>query len=165
VTSDDETKPRIGRPSLGFDEIERRVAAYCRRYGVAVAANGLPPFPSGRRETRQHREWHTLYRAHQRHERRTPDGTPKDRTPGRRPSAASESTGACAVCRMALDDAAAASFARRGSGKAAAVRVHGACADLARAAEAAGPDAVAGVAKLLWPERRFPKQGPFPTEG
>jgi len=43
---------------------------YCARYGVAANAEGLPPFPSGLRETPQHREWLTLYKAHQRLRRR-----------------------------------------------------------------------------------------------
>ena len=37
------TPPRTGRPSLGLEEIQRRVAAYCKRYGVAVMAGASTP--------------------------------------------------------------------------------------------------------------------------
>jgi len=43
-----------------------RVHAYCARYHVAPLETGLPPFPSGQRETPQHRAWIALYKAHQR---------------------------------------------------------------------------------------------------
>ncbi len=44
--------------------------AYCARYDVVPNSEGLPPFPSGKRETRQHREWIAVYKAHQRLVRR-----------------------------------------------------------------------------------------------
>ncbi len=59
-----------GRPPLSTEQVEARVQEYCGRYGVAPGPDGLPPFPSGRRETPQHREWLTLYKALQRLRRR-----------------------------------------------------------------------------------------------
>jgi len=59
-----------GRPPLSSEQVAARVQAYCARYGVTIGSEGLPPFPSGRRETPQHREWLTLYKALQRLRRR-----------------------------------------------------------------------------------------------
>jgi hypothetical protein len=49
---------------------EARLAAYCARYAVKATREGLPPFPTGQRETPQHREWIALYKAHSRLSRR-----------------------------------------------------------------------------------------------
>lgn len=58
--------PPRGRPRLTPADVEARLQAYCRRYAVAPTTSGLPPFPTGRRETPQHREWLALYKAHAR---------------------------------------------------------------------------------------------------
>ena len=63
--------PVVGRPRLAPEELAARIADYCRQYGVRVIESGLPPFPRGRRETPQHREWMKLYKAHNRMARRT----------------------------------------------------------------------------------------------
>jgi len=55
-----------GRVSPTPQELENRVAAYCERYGVTPGPTGLPPYPSGQRETPQHREWIAVYKAHRR---------------------------------------------------------------------------------------------------
>ncbi len=62
--------PKRGRPPLSAEQVDARVREYCERYGVAAGPDGLPPFPSGRRETPQHREWLALYKALQRLRRR-----------------------------------------------------------------------------------------------
>jgi hypothetical protein len=55
--------PRTGRPPLSDDEIQARIQAYCARYHVKDRNEaGFPVFPAGRRETKQHRDWMTLYR-------------------------------------------------------------------------------------------------------
>lgn len=59
-----------GRPRLTPEALETRIAAYCQRYRVARGPNGLPPFPTGKRETPQHREWIGLYKTHNRLGRR-----------------------------------------------------------------------------------------------
>jgi len=55
-----------GRPRLKAEEYQERMTAYCARYGVVATAEGLPPFPAGRRETPQHKAWMALYKAHRR---------------------------------------------------------------------------------------------------
>ena len=56
----------MGRPPLTEEQVRARVDAYCDRYGVAPGPQGLPPFPTGRRESAQHRDWQAVYRALQR---------------------------------------------------------------------------------------------------
>jgi hypothetical protein len=59
--------PRVARRRRRSpEELQRRISEYCEKYGVAPNATGLPPFPSGQRETPQHREWISVYKAHQR---------------------------------------------------------------------------------------------------
>jgi hypothetical protein len=59
-------KSKKGRPGLTAEGYQARLDAYCVLYGVSVTPEGIPPFPSGRRETAQHREWIALYKAHRR---------------------------------------------------------------------------------------------------
>jgi hypothetical protein len=59
-------KRRQRRARLTAEEFQSRVEAYCAQYGVEVTPEGLPPFPAGRRETAQHREWISLYKARKR---------------------------------------------------------------------------------------------------
>ncbi len=66
--------PKRGRPPLTPEQVEARIRDYCARYAVAPNADGLPPFPTGHRETAQHREWLTVYKAHQRLRRRVAAG-------------------------------------------------------------------------------------------
>jgi len=63
--------PTQGRPRLTPEALETRITAYCQRYRVAARPHALPPFPTGKRETPQHREWISLYKAHNRLGRRT----------------------------------------------------------------------------------------------
>ena len=62
--------PVRGRPRLTSADYETRAKAYCAKYGVALGHQGLPPFPAGRRETPQHREWMGLYKLRHRLGRR-----------------------------------------------------------------------------------------------
>lgn len=55
-----------GRPRLSPEALQARIAEYCGKYGVKPGADGLPPYPSGQRETVQHREWIAVYKAHAR---------------------------------------------------------------------------------------------------
>ena len=53
-----------GRPALTEEIVQERIAAYRTTYGVAhTNEHGFPVFPAGRRESRQHRDWVSLYRA------------------------------------------------------------------------------------------------------
>lgn len=52
-----------GRPPLSEDVVRERVADYCARYDVrARNAEGFPIYPTGKRESPQHREWVVLYK-------------------------------------------------------------------------------------------------------
>ena len=62
--------PPKGRPRLTAEAYQARLEAYCATYKVAPLVTGIPPFPAGRRETPQHREWIALYKAHDRLGRR-----------------------------------------------------------------------------------------------
>ena len=76
-----------------------RLAEYCSRYGVALNDEGLPPFPAGQRETAQHREWMSLYKAHRRLSARGPDTADLER----RQELLTAQHGRCVVCRKPLD--------------------------------------------------------------
>ena len=59
--------PQTGRPPLTEALVQQRIADYCARYNSReLNAEGFPAYPTGRRETAQHREWISLYRAFQR---------------------------------------------------------------------------------------------------
>jgi hypothetical protein len=120
--------------------VHDKVLAYCERYDVSPGPEGLPPFPSGRRESLQHREWLTVYRALQRL---------KARSAGAAGETAAE--GSCPVCSRAVDSDDAVSFPRGGRSRPA--KLHRECAELARLAEKAGPEAVARLRGWLWPRR------------
>jgi hypothetical protein len=130
----------VGRPALTDDEVREKVLAYCARHHVSPGPDGLPPFPAGQRETPQHREWLTVYRALQRLKARSGSAPPETRA------------GACPVCSRAVSAEDAVAF-RRASRKSRSQELHPACADLARLAEKAGPDAVARLGGWLWPRR------------
>jgi len=127
----------MGRPPLTDEQVHEKVLAYCRRYEVSPGPQGLPPFPAGRRETPQHREWLTVYRALQRLDARS-----KSNAPAPSPS------GGCPVCSRAVGAGDAVTL-----GRARPQHLHPACADLARLAEKAGPEAVARLSGWLWPRR------------
>jgi hypothetical protein len=153
---------RRGRPPLAPEAVEAKVRAYCARYRVTPGSDGLPPFPSGRRETPQHREWLTVYRAHQRLARRA---AAAEQTGGPPPAAKATSSlsvsarapataaARCAVCGREEPRRGPVGRYRSADGHRE-VPAHAACAELLRQAEAAGRDAVLAAAKLLWPGRR-----------
>ena len=122
------------------EQVRAKVLAYCKRYGVSPGPGGAPPFPSGKRETRQHREWLTVYRALQRLKARAA-GVP----------AAAAAGGSCPVCSRAVSPDEALPFNRAGRSRS--ERLHRDCAELARLAEKAGPEAVARLSGWLWPRR------------
>ncbi len=146
--------PRVGRPALGLEEIAARVASYCERYGVTVKPDGLPPFPSGRRETRQHKEWLALYRARRRSDARRA-GPPVSVAeaearpfPDRATPDVAESCPACGRGIVAPDLDSYRPGRRRPP-----LAMHRRCAELARAAQRAGPETLARLLTLLWPGR------------
>ena len=135
----------MGRPPLSEDQVRAKVLAYCSRYEVSPGPEGLPPFPSGKRETPQHREWLTVYRAHQRLKARDAASVPTETPAG----------GSCPICARAVVEQEAVAVARPGR-RARSWRLHRVCADLVRVAERAGPETVARLTEWLWPRR-----GPF----
>jgi hypothetical protein len=127
----------MGRPALTEEQVRDKVLAYCERYHVSPGPEGLPPFPSGKRETRQHREWLTVYRALQRLKARS--------------SGAVDSRGLCALCaRAARADE---SVSARLPGRRALSGLHPGCAELLRLAAEAGPVALSRLSGLLSPRR------------
>jgi hypothetical protein len=114
-----------------------RIADYCSRYGVAVSGGQqLPPFPSGKRETRQHREWMSLYKAH----RRISGGAQA----GRQDSAQIQELLAtqrarCPICRKPIDTGDA-RLDQRGADHPAVV--HDRCLELLTLARELGPEAL-----------------------
>src|SRR5436190_15225856 len=96
------------RPALTEDDVRQRVADYCSRYGVAtLSPAGMPPFPTGKRETRQHREWVVLYKAVQRVRKRDAAGDL-----ARRAAALEAQKGSCPICLEPADAAAAVMLVR-----------------------------------------------------
>jgi hypothetical protein len=68
---------RQGRPPLTEDVLRERTAEYCRRYRVTdFNEAGLPAYPAGKRESRQHRDWVNLLKAWSRLRQRS--GTAED---------------------------------------------------------------------------------------
>lgn len=124
--------PARGRPRLTASDYESRLQAYCRRHGVSPTAAGIPPFPSGRRETDQHREWLALYKAHSRLARATPQAP----APG----------GACGVCARVVEDGS-------GVGHRASL-LHPDCHALVALVEPLGPAGLDRLREYLWPAPR-----------
>ena len=132
----------MGRPPLTEEQVRAKVIAYCERYGVSPVPEGLAPFPSGKRETRQHREWLTVYRAQRRL---------KARASGAQVTTASSGPDTtCPLCARAVSSQEAVPFARAGR-RQSFRHLHRACADLLRTAESVGPDTIARLSELLWP--------------
>ncbi len=130
----------MARPPLTDDQVRDKVDAYCERYGVSPGPEGLPPFPSGRRESLQHREWLTVYRALQRL---------KARSAG--VAAGMPAEGSCPVCSRAVSPGDSVAFPRGRRSRR--EKLHAECAELARLAEKAGPEAAARLSAWLWPRR------------
>lgn len=133
----------MGRPALTEEQIRDKALHYCARYHVSPGPEGLPPFPAGKRETRQHREWLTVYRALRRLKARAAGSVPAETAAG----------GSCPICSRGVSPEEAVAFGRAGRRARASWRLHPACADLARLAEKAGPEAVARLSEWLWPRR------------
>lgn len=142
---------RVGRPPLDPEEIAARVAAYCKRYGVLCTPGSLPPFPSGRRETRQHKDWLALYQAQRRAQLREAPASNSTVTPSLPPEPGVATT--CGVCARTLGPRDAEAHPRPGR-RGPPLLLHHACAELARTAERAGPEATSRLLKLLWPPGR-----------
>jgi hypothetical protein len=131
--------PRRGRPRLTPEAVRDRLAAYCKRYGVKVNDLGLPPFPGGKRETAQHREWMAVYKAHQRLSARNHEAGAGYLA--RRQELLNDQRGRCPVCRNALELAECRLDEPEGRDREAAV-LHGSCLDLVVLARTLGVEAL-----------------------
>lgn len=127
-------KPRRGRPRLTAEDLRARLADYCSRYDATLNDEGLPPFPAGKRETAQHRDWMSLYKAHQRLSDRGPDTADVER----RQELLAVQHGRCAICRKPLD----LEDARLDHHESDPAVLHARCLELVALARALGPDAV-----------------------
>jgi hypothetical protein len=166
--------PSKGRPRLGLADLEARIADYCRRYHAVRAPSGLPSFPTGKRETPQHREWMALYKARNRLGRRSrgqcercsrpaTDGSifcedHRPSSPGRtglsldeRRRLLSNQGGRCPVCDAGLELSDCVEYGLHSeSGHEAAV-LHPECHRLATLAVPVGPEGLSRLARFLWP--------------
>ena len=157
-----------GRPRLTPEAFEARLGAYCARYKTTPLPTGIPPFPAGRRETPQHREWIALYKARSRLARRergqcerckaqVAEGSifcDAHRAPtdgGDTPAVLKSQGGRCPICghEVALADALEHSA---GPGRLRVV-LHRRCHGLAALAATFDPDAVGRLRSYLWPPR------------
>jgi len=125
---------RAGRPRLTSEDWSARLADYCRRYDVSVRDGALPAFPSGRRETAQHREWMSLYKAHRRLSGRGPDAAER----AQRQERLTAQRGRCPLCRQPLD----LEEARLDDWKPDPAVLHARCLDFVLLARALGPEAL-----------------------
>ena len=166
--------PAKGRPRLTPEDLELRIADYCRRYKATRGPNGLPVFPTGQRETRQHREWIALYKTHNRLGRRSrgqcercsepaAEGsifceTHRGRnagtvglSPGERRDLLARQDGRCPVCdrRLATSEGVELDLSEPARGLRA--LVHEPCRSLAAGALTLGPAGLVRLRELLWP--------------
>ena len=151
-----------GRPAITEDVLKARISDYCARYGVAPNEKGLPPFPSGRRETHQHRQWISLLKARTRLRRRIAGlcrrcdelavpGTIfcEEHAPSSAETVTAPSDARCLVCDGLIAGGA---VEHRRAPRSESVLVHRPCADVISLAQNAGPELLDRVRQYLWPE-------------
>ena len=132
---------RRGRPRLTPEDLRERLADYCSRYAVALNDQGLPPFPAGKRETAQHREWMSLYKAH----RRLSDRGPASADLERHQELLAAQRARCVVCRKPLD----LEDARLDAQTPDPAVLHASCLELVALARGVGPEALDRVRARL----------------
>ncbi len=143
-----------GRPALTEETLRDRTAAYCERYGVkGLNQEGLPPYPAGRRETRQHRDWVNLLKAWSRFRRRTASSEGTGHAAALRAQA-----GQCPIClkKVRLSEAtkAPASVERTTP------LVHPVCGELLRLVDASGPSLLDRLKDYFWSEPLSSRRSP-----
>ena len=135
-----------GRPRLSEEVLAQRIDDYCARHGVTERnASGFPAYPTGKRETPQHREWVVLFKA-------------KSRLSGAgsadaRAALLATQNGRCTVCaeEIGVDDGTVVPGAPGSHTK---LLVHAACGKLLRLALELGPSALDRARSVLWPGGR-----------
>lgn len=134
---------RRGRPPLTQEELQQRIDAYCARYGVVERKDdGLPPYPAGERESRQHRDWIVLYKAVSRFRKRQAALPP---SPERQ--ALDAQAGRCPVCLGTV------------GADGGVVIVHSECDALLRMVLKLGPSVLDRLRNHLWPDVPPSKSG------
>lgn len=128
------------------EALQQRIDAYCTRYKVPRgAARGLPPYPAGERETRQHRDWIVLYKAISRFRRRQA-ALP---TSPERAAALKAQDGRCPICLVevgAQDD-----IAHQPRPGTTMTLVHPGCNELLRLVLTLGPAVLDRLRSYAWP--------------
>ena len=124
-----------------MEVVQTRIAAYCATYKVKVNAEGFPPFPSGKRETAQHRQWIALYNAHKRVSRHEQGASPEELG-----SLLEGQDGRCPVCDDPLDLAS--GFCDIEGGTSVGV-LHARCLELVTLARDLGPKTLPRVRRYL----------------
>jgi hypothetical protein len=159
-----------GRPPVTEDVLGGRISDYCTRYSVIPdKQTGLPPFPAGRRETPQHREWITILKARTRLRRRlgglcrrcdqpAVTGTIFCNEHDPSATAATTSHALCFVCGDGV--AVAKAVEHRRSPRSEPVWVHRPCRDFILLAQKAGSGVCGRLQQYLWPEEQAPRRAP-----
>jgi hypothetical protein len=133
--------------------LRERTAAYCSLYGVKEFNEaGLPAFPAGKRESRQHRDWVNLFKAWSRFRHRT--AAPRD---AERAAAVRSQKGQCPICLEKLSLAKATEAPPAADGRT--PLVHPSCNEVLRFAAKAGPTVVDRLTAYLWPASPAPSGG------
>lgn len=167
--------PQKGRPRLTEDDLKARIKAYCKAYGAGTNDQGLPEFPSGKRETPQHKEWISLYKLWNRLGRRKRGQCERCQEPASEGSIFCEThkgessgpvaeakvsledrrglmtaqKGVCPICAEKLDLLE--SVAHRNADSQARALMHASCSRLAKQASEIGREGVDRLAAYLWP--------------
>lgn len=170
--------PQKGRPRLTEDDLKARIKAYCKAYGAGTNDQGLPEFPSGKRETPQHKEWISLYKLWNRLGRRKRGQCERCQEPASEGSIFCEThkggsfgpsadekvsledrrelmtaqKGLCPICAEKLDLLE--SVAHRNPEGRAQALLHASCGRLAKQAETIGRQGIDRLATYLWPRSR-----------
>jgi hypothetical protein len=158
------------RPRLTPEDLQARIGEYCARYKVEANSEGLPPFPAGQRESRQHREWIAVYKAHDRLARRARGQCERCEAPAshgvvfcerhrsggdrgaelsvpERKSLLAAQDGRCPICsaKVGLRDSLEVAAGRGAF-------LHGRCARLVTLAQGLGPEGLERLRAFLWPQ-------------
>ena len=133
-----------GRPPLTEEILRERTAEYCKRYDVKEFNDaGLPAYPAGKRESRQHRDWVDLLKAWSRFQGRTRRMDPH------LAAALENQAGHCPICSQPLS--AETSVRTQAPVGGPDIALHERCCDLVRLASQLGPTALNRVRDHLWP--------------
>jgi hypothetical protein len=145
--------PPRGRPPLTEDVLRDRTSAYCKRYGVTeLNQDGLPAYPAGKRESRQHRDWVNLLKAWSRFRRRTAAPEDPDRAAALRVQKA-----LCPICLKKLDVSEATEAPVNAHRET--PLVHSACNEVLRLVGRLGPPVIDRLTAYFWPEPPTPSEG------